>query len=532
MASVSSHASSSSHPSPYDFDSNGGETDESWQYIDYSSSGSAPGSVGFLPSPASGSLNGFAIIGRNTTTTPSHYSMSPLPTGDGDQPFLPPATSNPMSSELEAAAFDMTATAGDFMTGDMYMTPQEYLFAQEALGDWRPEMFGLPTGFDGTVPTTGSQQQHPQQLAAAPDLGLDALQQFQLEGGLVQWDPHGAGAASPGEGPSMHIAQYTSSPSQQSTGSASPRSTASLKSEHSGKSSPIAIRKVNAGRVAKAKAEQSGKFHIVTPNAVSASAGRPNPYECFEAMRTTTQRGRKGPLANATKEDALQVRRRGACFCCRSRKVKCDTERPCRHCKKLMVQVPQVVCWQFQDFMTVLFPDFIRLHLKKEGMAKFLRDHVEGFSIAGSPKPCRVQLFCGTRFTATLEIEAKFFTAKSCDVLQHWHLNSSAAGVNLHSNGSAPIGLDMTGGSLKDQVRKKVKAYVQQLIEEPGFAEQVTDSLRSTRLPTKIVSIVQAYAKKTDVSRDSCQETRLEADPVNLSAPWPKKLFQYMQCTI
>ncbi|KAJ6789880.1 hypothetical protein PWT90_04267 [Aphanocladium album] len=501
MASVSSH-NSSSHPSPYDFDSNG-DTDESWQYIDYSSSGSAPGSVGFLPSPASGSLNGFALIGHHTTATPSQHSMSPMPPplGDGEQAFLPPATTLPMGGAMEAGEFSMT-TAGDFMADGIFMTPQEYLFAPDDLSEWRPESLGLPVGSSefqmDVMQQPQSQQQQSQQLAAAPNLELDNFQQFQLEGAFVQWDARGAGAASPGQGPSMQMAKYMSSPSQHSVGSSSPRSTVSVKSEGSGKTSPIAIRKVNTGRIEKVKTEQTGKFHIVTPNSINASAGRPNPYECFEAMRTT-QRGRKGPLANATKEDALQVRRRGACFCCRSRKVKCDTERPCRHCKKLMVQVPQVVCWQFQDFLTILFPDFISAHLKKDEMTKFLRDNVDGFLVGGAAQPCSVKLFSGARFATTLDIEAKFFTAKSCDVLQHWHLNSGSNGVHLDSNGSAPIGLELTGGGggQRDEVRKKVKAYVRQLIEEPAFAEQVTDSLRSTRLPAKVLAIAQTYAKKT-----------------------------------
>lgn len=504
MASVSSH-NGSSHPSPYDFDSNG-DTDESWQYIDYSSSGSAPGSVGFLPSPASGSLNGFALIGhhRATPTTNSQHSMSPVPPplGDGEQPFLPPATSLPMSDAMDAGEFAMTTTSG-FMADGIFMTPQEYLFAPDALSQWRPDALDFSASTSEFQMDAMSHQQHMQQsqaqqeqLAAAPSLGLEDFQQFQLEGTFVQWDPHGAGAASPGEGPSMNMAKYMTSPSQHSIGSSSPRSTMSVKSEGSGKTSPIAIRKVNAGRVGKVKTEQTGKFHIVTPNSINASAGRPNPYECFEAMRTT-QRGRKGPLANTTKEDALQVRRRGACFCCRSRKVKCDTERPCKHCKKLMVQVPQVVCWQFQDFLTMLFPDFISAHLKKDEMTKFLRDNVDGFLIGGAAQPCSVKLFSGPRFSTTLDIQAKFFTAKTCDVLQHWHLNSGNDGVRLDSNGSAPIGLDIAGGQ-KDEVRKKVKAYVRQLIEEPAFPEQVTDSLRSTKLPTKILAIAQTYAQKTD----------------------------------
>ena len=112
------------------------------------------------------------------------------------------------------------------------------------------------------------------------------------------------------------------SPSSSSHLSSSPRSP-HIKEEHrsSGKAaSPI--RKIKGpGKVEKRKAEAPGKFVIMTPNLINAQSGKPNPFECFEAMRTT-QRGRKGPLANETKESALQVRRLGACFCCHSRKVK------------------------------------------------------------------------------------------------------------------------------------------------------------------------------------------------------------------
>lgn len=114
--------------------------------------------------------------------------------------------------------------------------------------------------------------------------------------------------------------QQHHSPSSSSHLSSSPRSP-HIKEEHGGKAaSPI--RKIKGGgKVEKRKAEAPGKFVIMTPNLINAQSGKPNPFECFEAMRTT-QRGRKGPLANETKESALQVRRLGACFCCHSRKVK------------------------------------------------------------------------------------------------------------------------------------------------------------------------------------------------------------------
>ncbi|PHH77923.1 hypothetical protein CDD82_3293 [Ophiocordyceps australis] len=142
-----------------------------------------------------------------------------------------------------------------------------------------------------------------------------------------------------------------------------------------------------------------------------------------------SQRDRKGPLASKTKESALRVRRRGACFYC-------------QRCKRLMQQVPQVVCWQFQDFNVALFSDFIRAHFRSDEVARFLRDSVQEFRVRGLDKPCRVELYSGLRLSATLQIEASFFTAKSCDALQHWHLNSERRSLHIESNGSTPIGLE------------------------------------------------------------------------------------------
>jgi hypothetical protein len=71
MTSVSSRGLSPH--SPYDFASNG-ETDESWQYLDDSSGAS----IGFLPSPASGSLNGYAIIGQVGAAASSPSALSEL----------------------------------------------------------------------------------------------------------------------------------------------------------------------------------------------------------------------------------------------------------------------------------------------------------------------------------------------------------------------------------------------------------------------------------------------------------------------
>lgn len=136
MASVTSHTSP--HTSPYDFDNT---EDESWQYLDYSSGASAPGSVGFLPSPASGSLNGYAIVGHtHAHLTPPQASVSPLSLVEMDQTmFLPAGTS--FTAQEGFGASDGPAgfvqgseneTAGGSVSGS-FLTPQEYLFADGGL---------------------------------------------------------------------------------------------------------------------------------------------------------------------------------------------------------------------------------------------------------------------------------------------------------------------------------------------------------------------------------------------------------------
>ncbi len=296
------------------------------------------------------------------------------------------------------------------------------------------------------------------------------------------------------------------SSSVSSSQSASPRSPSFIKQEPGGGKAPSPIRKVrgSGARVEKKKSGPSfesntSKFVIVTPNSISAHSGKHNPFECFEAMRTT-QKGRKGPLANETKENALQVRRLGACFCCHARKVKCDAERPCKNCKKLALHVPQVVCWQFQDFLTVLFPDFTRVHFKKDEMAKFITDNIQGFTVDGVEKPCAVELYSGTHFAATLTIRAKFFTAKSPEVLQHWHMNVDQNVMSLESRGAAPIGLELESGPQRDELRRRTREYISLITQEPNYAEQVTQSLRHTELPRKVLRIVQKYAQRSDVS--------------------------------
>lgn len=121
MASVTSNGASP-HSPLYDLDP-GGDTDESWQYLDYSSSG--PASVGFLPSPASGSLNGYAIIGQ---ISPPVASRSPAQLIDMENEVLLPAS---MQSEFDTdGVFSNIAANLSLSREEEFLTPQQYLLGQ------------------------------------------------------------------------------------------------------------------------------------------------------------------------------------------------------------------------------------------------------------------------------------------------------------------------------------------------------------------------------------------------------------------
>ncbi|KAI9902561.1 hypothetical protein N3K66_001913 [Trichothecium roseum] len=310
------------------------------------------------------------------------------------------------------------------------------------------------------------------------------------------------------------------------------------------KTASMSTRRVACGKVVKKKSSENaatpaaaagGNFVIMTPTSINAQSGKPNPFDCFDAMGNgvgggvgggingginggRASRGRKGPLASTAKKNALQVRRQGACFCCHVRKVKCDMERPCRSCTRLMAQVPRVVCWQFQDFLGILLPEFLRGHLRKEEVARFVEQQVgeqpmtagmtaaaaaggrttmtTGSQVQGGD--FRVELYSGPWFGAKLAVQARIFRAKTAGALRHWHANAAGGRVDLRSCDSVPIGMDLAGGPQRDDLRRRVRVYVQDIVHEPAFAEQVTDTLKSTRLPTKTLRIVQRYANRTN----------------------------------
>ncbi|OHE96048.1 hypothetical protein CORC01_08585 [Colletotrichum orchidophilum] len=483
MASVSSRGPTPH--SPYDVQS-AADTEESWQYLDYAS---YPASVGFLPSPASGSLNGFAVVDHHASSDPA--GLSPLNL-DLDQPAFA-ASSFP--DQAEALAAPAPSVDSQFVSGAQepnFLTPQGFLFAEEQLD--LSELTTFVNSFhSNNAPLTGLDTFPQRQY----DGDIDLSQTLSPSSNPGPWNPT---TLKVDNGSSIFLMEDFSASSSQSSTSTSPSQSNSnspdLKHEGDKAASASQIRKVITGKVEKKKAtEPANKFVIVTPNSINAHSGRPNPWECFEAMKTQT-RGRKGPLANATKESALQVRRLGACFCCHSRKVKCDSQRPCKSCKKLAGQVPQVVCWQFSDFLTVLFPDFMRSHFRKDQMSKFMAENVDVDAVQLAP--CEVELFSG--LSASLKVRARFFKPRTADVQQHYHLHVQRDRVDLQARGSAPMVLELDSASQREALRKKVKEYLAAIAAEPRFAMSVTESIQHTKVPEKVLDIVQTYANKSDSS--------------------------------
>ncbi|KAK2029868.1 hypothetical protein LX32DRAFT_587774 [Colletotrichum zoysiae] len=474
MASVSSRGPTPH--SPYDVQS-AADTDESWQYLDYAS---YPTSVGFLPSPASGSLNGYAVVGHHANSEP--VGLSPLNLDlDPDQ------------SVFSAAGFpdqadDFTAD-GQFVASGQesdFLTPQGYLLSEQQLD--LNDLTSFVNSFQTNGPFTGleTSAQHQQD-------GISLSQTFPPEANIGPWSPTNLKVDN---GSSVFFMGDFSSSSQSSATTSPPHSNPTspdIKHEADKAAASSPIRKVMAGKVEKKTAEAASKFVIVTPNSINAHSGRPNPFECFEALKPLT-RGRKGPLANATKESALKVRRLGACFCCHSRKVKCDSQRPCKNCRKLAVQVPQVLCWQFADFLTVLFPEFMRSHFRKDQMSRFMTENVDLDAVELAPR--EIELFSG--LSASLKIKARFFKPRTADVQQHYHLHVQKDRVDLQARGTAPMVLELDSASQREALRKKVKEYLAAIAAEPKYAKSVTESIRHTELPRKVLDVVHRYASKSD----------------------------------
>lgn len=378
--------------SPNDFDP--AADPDPWELLGYSSGAS---SVGLMPSPSTGSLSGFAVIGHlnqapaptshRSRGSPSTTNMSPVFL-DMDAAADPTTTSPYQGAPLYTDPVGMVAFAGTAAPMDgsflmdagseQFMTPQ-LLFADDFTGVSRAEAsalmmpadlaymdpfpHGMPHGmpypgmdlFGNPSPTAlqhpsppmphhrAQMPVHPSQESPSPmatpsdhHMSFGNFQIYQPSPSSRQWTPEvpvpppppqHAPASSQSQSQPQSQAQ---SPIiiQESGYSTSPLLTSSCGSPYlsdsttsdvkpgSGRPSPQAsLRKVKSGKVEKkgGSGSDSSKFVVMTPTSITASAGRPNFFECFEAMRPS-QRGRKGPLANDTKESALQVRRLGACF--------------------------------------------------------------------------------------------------------------------------------------------------------------------------------------------------------------------------
>lgn len=150
----------------------------------------------------------------------------------------------------------------------------------------------------------------------------------------------------------------------------------------------------------------------------------------------------------------------------------------------------------------MLFPDFIRGHFKKEVIARFVSDNVSKFynPPPASTGPWPIELSSGPRFRSTLTLPASFFVPKSAEVLQHWHMGigvQQQQQLDLHSRTAVPVGIDPKDSSQREALKRRTREYVDNLVDDPAYAEQVTDSLRGTQLPRRILAIVQRFAQRS-----------------------------------
>ncbi|KAI1115095.1 hypothetical protein F5Y14DRAFT_145388 [Nemania sp. NC0429] len=455
---------------------NSTEDTDSWQYVDTNSS-----PAGYAHSPGS-SLNGWGTIGYPNHLGPSPTAMSP--------PTSHPAQQGTVNSTAEENVNQFFS----LLDNQQLMADHDFFF---------PDPFGGSMGMGSFQ--LGPQEENMGDMSNFEEIGiqaepadLDIPIQFQDSSNVAPWAPTNIQ-----DDDFMFFAveeAISPTPSQRSPGAHSHRSSPGIPPvKHRHAKDTDLIKKVRgSSRIEKKKPAPVDNFVIVTPNTIHQQSGKPNPFECFEIQRGV-QRGRKGPLADKAAESALNVRRMGACFCCRSRKVKCDEERPCKNCKKMATQVPHVVCWQFSDFMPVLFPGFIRGHFKKEVIARFISENVSEFYSppSASFEPCLIELSSGSRFRSTLTLPASFFVPKSIDVLQHWHMGIGMHQLDLQLRAAVPIGIDPKNSTQREALRRRTREYIHSLVDEPQYSEQVTDSLRGTQLPRRVLTIVQRFAQRS-----------------------------------
>lgn len=531
------------------------EDSQSWEFLESLSAtagsfaGSGSGSAGMaLPSPSivSQGSSWAHIITHNATgqqvralSTPSPVMSQNAQAMSGSPysvhaNFEAMATSH-MNSGNNAIAFDFS----DISLHNDQQHAQQHFAAQQALLTEQmtalaPQNFdfshdshdmmisGFNAGFD-TMSMLPEASYTPLDQQAQFNQHLVIPLDMQGQAHVGPWDPTSVQS-------NVFVQEPLTTPPPRSDGSSSislsPRSPVSpaLKQEpraaHSKKTSPqsVSISKKPAGvqkthkkkpqtshRSGSDSPDHNNKFSegiIMFCNQTVDNWGKSHGFGDMENIERSSQKGRKGALSEEVRANALKVRQTGACFCCHVRKVKCDQQRPCKNCVKLCTQVPEAVCWKFPDFNDVLFPDFIRGHFRRDEMAKYVDANVASFTINGVEVPARVTLSSGPTFSTKLVVNAKFFTAKEVlsDVMQQWYQFIGDGGVvELAALRAAPIALDISNDGLstsqRSELRRKVEAYTESLVSEPSYPLQLTDSIRKTAIPRKVLQIVQQYAQ-------------------------------------
>ncbi|EGO57984.1 hypothetical protein NEUTE1DRAFT_146466 [Neurospora tetrasperma FGSC 2508] len=262
------------------------------------------------------------------------------------------------------------------------------------------------------------------------------------------------------------------------------------------------------------------KFVVITPQSISQNAAKGSSAALFggkdaEGSSRTTLRGRKGPLAISTAVSALQVRRIGACFCCHARKVSCEETRPCRRCEKLKLTVPEVICWQFSDFTEVIFPGWLKVHLKREGAKgaeEYVRENVASFSVRfredeeDSEKPIKLRLTLGRGFNkdAMLTVFAKFFTpTPNAPDATRWytvreHSLGAGHGLVLEESPATPIALPYGWLDQREELRRHLRQFHEGLYNEDQWAYLLTQSCEhTTKIPNRVLPILRRYANES-----------------------------------
>jgi len=72
--------------------------------------------------------------------------------------------------------------------------------------------------------------------------------------------------------------------------------------------------------------------------------------------------------------------------------------------------------------------------------------------------------------------------------------------LDLHARSALPLGIDPSNPDQREALRRRAREYVQGLVEEPRYAEQVTEPLRGTQLPRRVLSMVQRFAQRSQSS--------------------------------